>query len=99
VRKQWIGELTLFKKNLGKNLMGQAFCRSKVYRSLQQRDRLVQFALPQINDAEVVFGNIVTCGYCKGVVKQCFAVTPISGLEPGGPAQNANDEYCSSAKN
>src|SRR5438046_10702029 len=99
VVNQCIGNFTLLKKSLGKVLVGGTIIGPKIHSSLQQGDSLIHVTLSQINNAEIVFCNIVVCGYCQSVLEQYLTIAPIPSLGPGAPCQNTYGKYCCGAQN
>ena len=64
---QRVGNLTFLKKGLGKVLMSGAIVWPKIHGWLQEGDSFVQFTLSQKDDPEIIFGDIIVCGYGKGM--------------------------------
>ena len=59
--------------------------------SFETRDRFVDAALLEQDDAEIVFSNIVVVSHSECVCPERFAVTPVGRLQPGAPGKRDDD--------
>ena len=88
--KHRFGDLAFLQKSLGEIVVGRRVLRPEIHSRLKPSNGLIQFSIPQKNDAEIILGNVIVRSYRKRMRPECFAVSPEGCLNPRLPTQNTD---------